>query len=47
MSEEQAGTVSFRSRQEPERKGVNVDAFVAHLADAARRRLLKVEPLAG
>ena len=46
-SEEQAGTVSFRSRQEPERKGVNVDAFVAHLEDAARRRLLKVEPLAG
>ncbi|HZW26966.1 MAG TPA: threonine--tRNA ligase [Trueperaceae bacterium] len=43
--EEQNGTVSFRSRQEPERKGVPADAFVAHLQDAHRRRLLKVEPI--
>ena len=46
-NEEQEGTVSFRSRQEPERKGVKVAAFVEHLADAAKRRLLKVAPLAG
>ncbi len=44
--EEQAGTVSFRSRQEPERKGVPVGAFIAHLQDAHARRLLKVEPIA-
>ncbi len=44
--EEQAGTVSFRSRQEPERKGVPAEAFIGHLQDAHRRRLLKVEPLA-
>ncbi len=40
--EEQADTVSFRSRQEPERKGVPADAFVSHLAEHARRRTLKV-----
>ncbi len=44
-AEEGAGTVSFRSRQEPERKGVPADAFIAHLQDAYRRRLLKVQPL--
>ncbi len=44
--EEEAGAVSFRSRQEPERKGVPVDAFVAHLQRAARARELKVRPLA-
>ena len=44
-AEESEGRVSFRSRQEPERKDVATDAFIAHLADAATRRLLKVEPL--
>src|SRR5690606_20359681 len=39
--EEQAGTLSFRSRQEPERKGVPVEAFSLHLKDAYDRRLLK------
>ncbi len=43
--EEQAGTLSFRSRQEPERKGVPVEAFSLHLKDAYDRRLLKVEPI--
>ncbi|HET8984386.1 MAG TPA: threonine--tRNA ligase [Trueperaceae bacterium] len=45
-NEESSDRVSFRSRQEPERKDVAVDAFITHLADAATRRLLKVEPLA-
>jgi len=43
--EQESGTVSFRSRKEPERKGVPVDAFIAHLQDAHRRRLLHVEPI--
>ncbi len=43
--EEQGGTVSFRSRKEPDRNGVDAAAFTAHVADAARRRLLTVEPL--
>jgi len=45
--EESRGTVSFRSRQEPERKGVNLAGFIEHLAASARQRLLKVEPLVG
>ncbi len=45
--EQDAGTVSFRSRKEPDQNGVAVDAFVAHLANAAKLRLLEVEPLAG
>jgi len=44
--EEQAGTLSFRSRQEPERKAVPVDTFVAHLSLHARERTLKIPPLA-
>jgi len=44
--EEANDRVSFRSRQEPERNEIAVEAFIAPLADAAQRRLLKVEPLA-
>ncbi len=44
--EEAAEEVSFRSRQEPERKGVPVEAFVNHLRHAHEQRLLKVAPLA-
>ena len=43
--EEEAGTVSFRSRQEPEGKGVRLDAFVAHLAAARDVRASEIEPL--
>jgi threonyl-tRNA synthetase len=44
--EERHDTVSFRSRQEPERKAVPVAAFVDHLRGVARRRDLEVAPLA-
>jgi threonyl-tRNA synthetase len=40
------GTVAFRSRQEPERRGVATDAFVAHLQAHARARSRVVAPLA-
>ncbi|MFN2322735.1 MAG: threonine--tRNA ligase [Trueperaceae bacterium] len=39
------GTVAFRSRQEPERRGVPVAAFVDHLAAHARARSRTIEPL--
>jgi threonyl-tRNA synthetase len=42
----EADTVAFRSRQEPERRGVPTSAFLAHLADHAARRSLRVDPLA-
>lgn len=38
--------VSFRSRQEPERRGVASGAFVEHLRGHAEARTLKVPPLA-
>jgi len=43
--EENEGTVSFRSRKEPDSNGVGAEAFTAHVVDAARRRLLNVAPL--
>ena len=44
--EEGAGTVSFRSRQEPEAKGVHLGRFVEHLAAARDARSGRVEPIA-
>jgi len=41
-----ADAVAFRSRQEPERRGVPVAAFEAHLLEHARLRSLKVPPIA-
>ncbi len=41
----EADEVAFRSRQEPERRGVPVGAFEAHLVDHARRRTLKMPPM--
>lgn len=38
--------VAFRSRQEPERRGVPTAAFVAHLQEHARARTLRVPPIA-
>ncbi len=38
--------VAFRSRQEPERRGVAAAAFVEHLSEHARARTLKVPPIA-
>lgn len=43
--EEEAGAVSFRSRQEPEAKGVPLDAFVRHLAAARDVRARTIEPI--
>ncbi|MDF1523173.1 MAG: threonine--tRNA ligase, partial [Trueperaceae bacterium] len=40
------GTVAFRSRQEPERRGVPVEAFVRHLEAHARARHRMITPLA-
>ncbi len=40
-----AGQVSFRSRQEPERRGVAADDFLEHLAKHAAERSLKVPPI--
>jgi threonyl-tRNA synthetase len=37
-------TVSFRSRKEPERKGVPAGAFIAHLTQHAQARSLEIEP---
>jgi threonyl-tRNA synthetase len=42
----EADAVAFRSRQEPERRGVPTSAFLAHLVDHAARRSLRVEPIA-
>jgi threonyl-tRNA synthetase len=41
----EGGAVSFRSRQEPERRGVPRDAFVRHLCTHAAGRTLAVPPL--
>jgi threonyl-tRNA synthetase len=41
----EADAVAFRSRQEPERRGVATSAFLAHLVDHAARRSLRVEPI--
>ena len=38
----EADAVSFRSRQEPERRGIPTAAFVEHLSEHARLRSLKV-----
>ncbi len=43
--ESEAGTVSFRSRQEPQRQGVSLGAFSEHLREHARRRSSSVEPI--
>jgi threonyl-tRNA synthetase len=45
--EEEGGAVSFRSRQEPEAKGIALDAFVRHLAAARDARALHVIPIGG
>jgi len=39
------GTVSFRSRKEPNRNGVPVEAFVEHLSRNAAGRVLEISPL--
>ena len=44
--EEQDRVVSFRSRQEPEAKGVSLDVFVRHLAKARDERAGEIEPIA-
>ncbi|MDZ7800754.1 MAG: threonine--tRNA ligase [Trueperaceae bacterium] len=44
--EEEAGTVSFRSRQEPEAKGVQLERFVDHLVAARDARAGRVAPIA-
>jgi threonyl-tRNA synthetase len=41
-----ASQVAFRSRQEPERRGVPQRAFIEHLRVAAAERTLKIEPIA-
>jgi threonyl-tRNA synthetase len=41
-----AATVSFRSRKEPQRQGVELEAFAAHLAGHARARASEITPLA-
>jgi threonyl-tRNA synthetase len=43
--EAEAEAVSFRSRKEPDRNGVPIDAFVEHLRRAYSQRLSEVEPL--
>jgi threonyl-tRNA synthetase len=43
--EAEANAVSFRSRKEPDRNGVPIDAFIGHLQRSYRERLSKVEPL--
>jgi threonyl-tRNA synthetase len=42
----EGGTVSFRSRKEPNRNGVERNAFIEHLSAHARSRALEVTPLA-
>jgi threonyl-tRNA synthetase len=44
--EQEDGAVSLRSRQEPEAKGVPLDAFVRHLAAARDARAGAIEPVA-
>ncbi len=44
--EEQDRVVSFRSRQEPEAKGVSLDLFVRHLTAARDARAGTIEPIA-
>ena len=44
-AEEEAHQVSFRSRQEPEGKGVALDAFIAHLAAARDARARAITPI--
>jgi threonyl-tRNA synthetase len=44
--EESARTVSFRSRKEDDRKGVDLAAFARHLAEQARTRAAIVAPIA-
>jgi len=44
--EQGAAQVSFRSRQEPERKGVPLTAFTTHLQQQAKARALRASPLA-
>ncbi|HEX7004642.1 MAG TPA: threonine--tRNA ligase [Trueperaceae bacterium] len=41
----EAGTISFRSRKEPNRNGVARDAFIEHLRSHARSRAREVTPL--
>lgn len=45
--EAEAQQVSFRSRKEPQRNGVSLDAFAEHLAAHARGRAGEISPLAG
>jgi threonyl-tRNA synthetase len=42
----EGGTVSFRSRKEPNRNGVERNSFIEHLSSHARSRALEVTPLA-
>ncbi len=44
--EAEAQSVSFRSRKEPQRQGVELEAFASHLAAHARARASEVAPLA-
>jgi len=44
--EAEADSVSFRSRKEPQRNGVPLDAFAEHLAHHARARAAAITPLA-
>ncbi len=45
-AEEAAGEVSFRSRREPDGKGVALDAFVEHLREARDARASEIAPIA-
>lgn len=44
--ETEGGSLSYRSRKEPDRNEVPTAAFIAHLVDAVKARSLTVEPLA-
>ena len=44
-NEEAMGSVSFRSRKEPEGKGIAIDALIDHLADARDTRALEISPI--
>ncbi len=44
--EVETGSVSYRSRKEDNRNGVQLDAFVAHLVEAVRSRRAEIAPLA-
>ncbi len=41
----ETSSVSFRSRKEPNRNGVPMDAFVAHVRQASEARVLDISPL--